>query len=93
MRVSMTSIVLAGAVLALGACSASVETVDLTLAERAEQCSADSELVRTGSQTGDTRQDYRCRSGGHRRETSASSVNDGGANRISPVDRSLRRGY
>ncbi len=93
MRVSMVSILLAGGMLALGACSATVEPVNLTLAERAGQCAADSELIPTGAQTGDPRQDYRCRSGGHRRETSASSVSDGGASRVSPVDRSLRRGY
>ena len=74
MPVSMVSILLAGGSLALGACSATVEPVDLTLAERAEQCSADSELVRTGSQTGDARRDYRCMSGGHTRGTARESA-------------------
>lgn len=74
MRVSMVSIVLAGGALALGACSASVEPVDLTLAERAEQCAADSELIPTGQQTGDPRRDYRCLSGGHRRGNATESA-------------------
>ena len=65
MRVSIISILLAGGTLALGACSATVESANLTLAERAQQCSADSVLVSTGQQTGDVRNDYRCRSGGH----------------------------
>lgn len=93
MRVSMVSIFLVGGALVLGACSATVEPVNLTMAERAGQCSADSELVPTGSQTGDPRDDYRCRSGGHTRGTSASAVSDGGATRVSAVDRALRRGY
>ena len=74
MRVSIVSICLAGGLLALGACSATVEPVSLTLAERADQCHADSVLVETGSQTGDPRQDYRCRSGGHARGNATDSA-------------------
>lgn len=74
MRVSVISIGLVGGLLALGACSASVEPVNLTLAERADQCHADSELVPTGSQTGDPRRDYRCRSGGHARGNASDSA-------------------
>jgi hypothetical protein len=74
MRVSIVPILLAGGLLALGACSASVEPVNLTLAERAEQCSADSELVPTGSQTGDPRRDYRCMSSGHTRGNARESA-------------------
>lgn len=74
MRVSIVSICLAGGFLALAACSATVEPVNLTLAERADQCHADSELVPTGSQTGDPRQDFRCRSGGHTRGNARESA-------------------
>jgi hypothetical protein len=59
MRVSIISILLAGGVLGLGAC-ATVDSTSLTLAERAKQCADDAWLGRTGSQTGDVRQDYRC---------------------------------
>lgn len=74
MRVSIVSICLAGGLLALGACSSTVEPVNITLAERADQCHADSELVPTGSQTGDPRKDFRCRSGGHTRGTASDSA-------------------
>ena len=61
MRSSMASILLAGGMLALGACS--TPTGPLTLAERTEQCRGrDSVAVPTGRQTGDARQDYRCES-------------------------------
>jgi len=85
MRVSMVSILLTGGTLALGACSTTVEPVNLTMAERAGQCSADSELVRTGSQTGDPRQDYRCRSGGHRRGNASDSAGVVGYGRQSTI--------
>lgn len=59
MRVSIISILLAGGMLVLGACSTTAEP--LTLAERTEQCvGRGDELSRTGRQTGDARQDYRC---------------------------------
>ena len=74
MRFPMVPILLAGGALALGACSATVEPVNLTLAERADQCHADSELVPTGSQTGDPRKDFRCRSGGHTRGNASESA-------------------
>jgi hypothetical protein len=74
MRVSMVSVVLSAGIFALGACSASVGSADLTLAERAAQCSADSELVPTGQQTGDTRRDFRCQSRGHLRGNARDSA-------------------
>ena len=74
MRTSTVSIVLAAGTLALGACSSTVEPVNLTMAERADQCHADSELVPTGQQTGDPRQDFRCRSGGHNRGNARESA-------------------
>lgn len=61
MRSSIVSILLAGGMLALGACS--TPTGPLTLAERTEQCDGrDAATVPTGRQTGDARQDYRCSS-------------------------------
>lgn len=74
MRASMVSVLLAAGALALAACSTTVEPVSLTLAERAGQCAADSELVPTGQQTGDPRQDYRCLSGGHNRGNARESA-------------------
>lgn len=59
MRVSIVSILLAGGMLALGAC-ASTGSGDMTLAERIEQCRS-GEVVPTGRQTGDARADYDCR--------------------------------
>jgi len=59
MRSSMISILLAGGMLFLGACSTTA--VPLTLAERAEQCAGLGHgLIPTGSQTGDAKQDYKC---------------------------------
>jgi|GEM_PF-4576080 len=59
MRSSIASILLAGGLLALGACS--TPTGPLTLAERTEQCRGrDAGIVPTGRETGDARQDYRC---------------------------------
>lgn len=61
MRVSVVSILLAGGTLALGACSATVESRAMTLAERTEQCERlRTSLVPTGRQTGDARADYDC---------------------------------
>lgn len=92
MRVSMVFL-LAGGMLALGACSTSVEPVNLTMAERAAQCSADSELVPTGRQSGDLRQDYRCRSGGHSRPVRESGATRAGERQAAhAVDRVLRGG-
>lgn len=59
MRVSIVSILLAGATLALGAC-ASTASGPMTLAERTEQCRSGA-IVPTGRQTGDARADYNCR--------------------------------
>lgn len=64
MRVPTTSILLTGAIIALGACSTSGETVNLTQAQRAEVCrgAARAEITPTGRQTGEVRHDYECRS-------------------------------
>ncbi|MGZ9098793.1 MAG: hypothetical protein ACXW3O_03735 [Brevundimonas sp.] len=59
MRVSIVSTLLAGALLALGAC-ASTGPGAMTLAERAGQCRS-GEVIPTGRQTGDARADYDCR--------------------------------
>lgn len=60
MRVSIVSILLAGGVLALGACATGGSDA-MTLAERTEQCRS-SAVVPTGRQTGDARADYDCAS-------------------------------
>ena len=85
MRASMVPILLAGGALVLGACGATVEPVNLTLAERAAQCAADSELIPTGQQTGDPRQDYRCLSGGHNRGNARESAGVVGYGRQSAI--------
>ena len=59
MRVSIASTLIAGGLLALGAC-APVTSTPMTLAERAEQCPRTG-LAPTGRNTGDARHDYRCR--------------------------------
>jgi hypothetical protein len=92
MRISIVSILLAGGMLALGAC-ASVEPRIMTLAERTDQCQRlRTEPVPTGRQTGDARHDYDCGSthaGGFldrldRNVTGASSA------RSAATDRALR---
>ena len=89
MRASIVSIFLAGGMLALGAC-APVESGPMTLAERTEHCERlGTSLAPTGRETGDARQDYRCRNihattYGHGRQNSAESV--------SGRDRILRSG-
>ena len=60
MRVSIVSIILAGGVLALGAC-ATADSTPMTLAELADKCQRTG-VVPTGRQTGDARHDYRCQS-------------------------------
>ncbi len=96
MRVSTVSILLAGGMLALGACSTSVEPQNLTLAERTEQCQRlpRAEIAPTGRQTGDARQDYECRSvhagGWHDRRDR--NVGSAGAARSAATDRALRGG-
>ena len=64
MRVPMTSVLLSGAMIALGACSTSGETVNLTQAQRAEVCRGvnRAEITPTGRQTGEVRHDHECRS-------------------------------
>ena len=59
MRVSIASVLLAGGLLAPGAC-APVDSTPMTLAERTEQCQRTG-VAPTGRQTGDARHDYRCR--------------------------------
>ena len=59
MRVSIVSIILAGGMLALGAC-ATVDSTPMTLAERSAQCPRTG-VAPTGRETGDARHDYRCR--------------------------------
>ena len=61
MRSSIVSILLAGGMLALGACT--TPSTPLTLAERVEQCRGrDAAAVPSGRGTGDARQDFRCSS-------------------------------
>jgi len=59
MRASIVSMLLAGGMLALGAC-ASTGPDAMTLAERSEQCRS-AGVAPTGRQTGDARADYDCR--------------------------------
>jgi hypothetical protein len=58
MRVSIASTLIAGGLLALGAC-APVESTPMTLAELAQQCQRTG-VAPTGRDTGDARHDYRC---------------------------------
>jgi hypothetical protein len=88
MRVSIVSILLAGGIFVLGACSTTAEP--LTLAERTEQCAGPGDdLVPTGRQTGDARRDYKCKRGlrhDDMRGLARTSLN-------SAIDRSLSPGY
>ncbi len=89
MRVSIVSIVLAGGMLTLGAC-APLDTSPMTLAERTEHCERlGSGLEPTGRETGDARQDYRCRNI-HATTYAAHGRNDGA--RSVEIDKVLRRG-
>ena len=93
MRVSIVSILLAGGMLALGACSTSGEAVNLTMAERAQICHGvpRAEVVPTGRHTGDIRNDYECRSvhsGGYQ-DRADRNVSSAGAARSSAIDRAL----
>jgi hypothetical protein len=89
MRVSIVSILLAGGMLALAACSTSGEP--LTLAERTEQCRG-GEVTPTGRQTGDARQDYECRTAhaGGVFDRQDRNVTGAGAARSTAIDRSLQ---
>lgn len=61
MRVSIVSVLLAGSLLALGACSTLGQPSNLTLAELTERCeSRGGHLNPTGQQTGEARRDHRC---------------------------------
>jgi hypothetical protein len=76
MRISIVSMVLAGGMLALGACA--TPTTPLTLAERTEQCRGrDAATVPTGRETGDARQDYMCSSGFGRVAAAATYAGNG----------------
>ena len=89
MRVSIVSIFLAGGTLALGAC-APLESGPMTLAERTEHCQRlGTDIAATGRQTGDARQDYRCR------RLHATTYGHGGRNaaeRSAGREKILRRG-
>ena len=88
MRASIISILLAGGMLVLGACSTTAEP--LTLAERTEQCAGlGDELIPTGRQTGDARQDYRCK----RSVRSYADRNLARTSLNSAIDRSQTQGY
>jgi len=90
MRVSIVSILLAGGILTLGAC-ASADPSPMTLADRTDQCQRiRAETVPTGRQTGDARQDYRCRSR-HASVTREGRVPYDGT-RNAAVDRALKSG-
>lgn len=91
MRASLISVLLAGGMLALGACSASVQGSPMTLAERTEQCArvVRAELVPTGRQTGDARNDYDCRSPHVARPD---RVRYASAQRNHAIDRTLKNG-
>ncbi len=87
MRVSIISILLAGGMLVLGACSTTPEP--MTLAERTEQCTGRlNALIPTGRQTGDARRDYRCKQVRHpdNRNLARTSLNNA-------INHSLRQGY
>lgn len=94
MRVSIVSILLSGGMLALGACSASVEAGALTRAERAEQCRAvRADIAPTGRQTGDARNDYACRSVHARdRHDRGDRKVGSAAGRSAAIDRALKGG-
>lgn len=90
MRVSIVAIILAGGMLALGAC-ASVDRSPMSLAERTEHCERQrSGIEPTGRETGDARQDYRCRS------FHANAPREGrpayAGSRNAAIDRALRSG-
>ena len=87
MRVSIVSIILAGGMLALGAC-ATADSTPMTLAELADKCQRTG-VVPTGRQTGDARQDYRCRS---IQATTYGHGSQNSAERASARDKILRSG-
>lgn len=89
MRVSIASIFLAGGMLALGAC-APLDSSPMTLAERTEHCERlGTTLAPTGRQTGDARQDYRCR---NIRATTFGHGRQNSSERASARDKILRSG-
>lgn len=90
MRVSILSIVFAGGLLALGACSP-LDRPEMTLAERAEQCErTGAQVVPTGRQTGNARNDYDCRSR-HAPSYRPSTTGSGGPRSVGQA-RALRGG-
>ena len=90
MRVPIVSILLAGGMFALGACSTSVESRPMTLAERTQQCErlVRGRIVPTGRQTGDARHDYRCTSVHVRADMP--NVRSAASARSAATDRALR---
>ncbi|RZJ03551.1 MAG: hypothetical protein EON89_11240 [Brevundimonas sp.] len=90
MRVSIASIVLAGGLLALGACSTADKPGAMTRVEQTECQGPGTELRPTGRRTGDPRQDYRCVSVFARAERNG--VTDRGAQRSMGIDRAARSG-
>jgi hypothetical protein len=89
MRIPTVTILLAGGMLALGACSTSITPADMAMAEAeaAHPCPGRSELVPTGRTTGDPRQDYRCRSVHTMSRERAARNASGGRNQA--IDRAL----
>ena len=95
MRVSIVSILLAGGALALGACSTSVESRDITLAEQTSRCNdraISAEVVPAGRETGSARNDYQCQSV-HVAPDRSARTNHARQERARAVDRALSGAY
>jgi hypothetical protein len=92
MRVSLVFSLLVGGMLALAACSTSVDPRTMTVAERTEQCRnmIRAKIIPTGRQTGDARHDYECTSI-HARPDMPNVVS-GASARSTATDRALRGG-
>ncbi len=87
MRVPTFTLLLAGGALALGACSATTAPVDMARAE-ANPCPPRSELVPTGRNTGDARQDFKCRSR-HYNPVRDTNARNAASYRNQAIDRAL----
>lgn len=90
MRVLIASMLLAGGLLTLGACSTGDAPGQLTQIQQTECRGPGTELRPTGRHTGDVRQDYRCRSVHAIAERNG--VTDRGAQRSIGIDRAARNG-
>lgn len=90
MRVVIASIVLAGGMLALAACSTPDAPGAVTRVAQTECRGPGTELKPTGRHTGDPRQDYRCVSVFARAERNG--VTGAGAQRSMGIDRAARNG-